>query len=338
MAERISRFGRNRQIAVGLVVSVIFLALAVRNVRFGEVYEHLSHTRYGFLVASMAAGLVMTWARGMRWGLLFHPASPRRGALVSATIIGYTANNFLPLRAGEVIRGYLAAQTGVSFWAVMATLAVERTFDMLVILLFLGGVVAAVPVPAIVRDGALVLVVIDVVLIVGLFVLAAWPVSLKRMLLGPLRRWPTTGERAERWLGHFIEGVRCLRPGRHVMPLLAWTGAIWAINIVALWLAMLAARLEVPPSATLTILVFSGLGLAVPSGPGYLGTLEFFVTLALGVYGVSTSQALGFAVLLRVANMIPITVAGVLLLAVRNLSLGEVSRAARSLRATLASS
>ena len=334
MAERTSRFGRNGQIAVGLVVSVIFLALALRNVRFGEVYEHLSHTRYGFLLASMVAGLVMTWARGMRWGLLFHPASPRRGTLVSATIIGYTANNFLPLRAGEMIRVYLAAQTGVSFWAVMATLAVERTLDLLVILLFLGGVVAAVPVPAIVRDGALILVVIDAVLIVGLFALAAWPARLKRMLLTPLRRWPVTSERAERWLGHFIEGVQCLRPGRHVIPLLAWTVAVWAVNILGLWLAMAAAGLAVPPSATLTVLVFTGLGLAVPSGPGYLGTLEFFVTLALGIYGVSTSQALGFAVLLRVANMIPITIAGVLLLAVRNLSLGEVSRAARNLRAT----
>ena len=328
------RVGGTVQVVVGVVLSVAFLALAVHNVRPGEVIEHLRHTRYDFLAASMASGLVMIWARGLRWAHLFHPAAPSGASLASATMIGYMANNFLPLRAGEMIRVYLGMQTGRSFWTVMATLAVERTLDLLVVLLFLGGVLALVPVPAIVRDGAIVLVVLDALLIVTLFVLAARPDGTRKAILWPIRRWAGLQARVDRWLGHFIEGVQCLKPGRHVAPLVGWTVVIWAVNVAGVWLTMAAAGLEVPPSAALTVLVFTGLGLAVPSGPGHLGTLEFFVMLSLAIYGVSSSQALGFSVLLRIAAMLPVTVVGVTLLVGRNLSLRDMRRAARTLRPT----
>jgi hypothetical protein len=55
----------------------------------------------------MAVAVVMAplqiWVRGQRWWYLFPPGSNPPG-ITPAMMIGYMANNVLPLRAGEVVR------------------------------------------------------------------------------------------------------------------------------------------------------------------------------------------------------------------------------------------
>ena len=59
------------------------------------------------LVAVVMAPLQI-WVRGRRWWYLFPPGSNPQG-ITSAMMIGYMANNVLPLRAGEVVRVYVVA-------------------------------------------------------------------------------------------------------------------------------------------------------------------------------------------------------------------------------------
>jgi hypothetical protein len=333
----VSRRQRIVHLFVGGVVSLVFLGMAVGGASFDEIVRHLAHAHYHLLAVAMAGGLAMTWARGVRWRYLFHPEMPAASTLASATIVGYMANNFLPLRGGDMVRVYIVRQrTRVAFWTIMATLVVERAFDIAVTLGMLIGVVILVPLPIIVRNAALVLLAVVTVVTAALIALAASPDRANRALLRPLARWTTLRARVEQWLGHFGDGVRCLRAGPHLVPLLGWTVTAWVLNIGALWITMAAADLRVPPGAALTVLVFTGLALAVPSGPGHVGTQELVVTLSLALYGVSTSQALGFAVLLRVANVVPLTVAGVVALVTGPLSWGQVTRAARDLPMTTA--
>ncbi len=133
---------RATRILAGIGVSALFVYLVLRNVSPGEILVHLGRTHWGWLGLSAALNLTMLWARGFRWQLLFYPAQPSGWQLVSATTIGFAANNILPLRIGELVRSYLAARSvEISFWTALATLAVERVLDMLSILLILGAVV-----------------------------------------------------------------------------------------------------------------------------------------------------------------------------------------------------
>jgi uncharacterized protein (TIRG00374 family) len=53
-------------------------------------------------------------------------------------LAGYTANNILPLRTGELVRAYLLGRAyGIRKSAVIASIAVERLFDGLTMLAFL---------------------------------------------------------------------------------------------------------------------------------------------------------------------------------------------------------
>src|SRR2546430_8928388 len=87
------------------------------------------------------------WARARRWRYLFPPRSDPPG-LLPAVMIGYMANNLLPLRAGEVVRVYVVARrwsaagadgTGRVFWTALATLIVERVLDSFAVVLMLGA-------------------------------------------------------------------------------------------------------------------------------------------------------------------------------------------------------
>jgi len=82
-------------------------------------------------------------------------------------MIGYMANNVLPLRAGEVVRVYVvarrwkvpnqsAAARAHPFWTTLATLVVERVLDSLVVVLILAVLVLVIPVPRFLEVAALV--------------------------------------------------------------------------------------------------------------------------------------------------------------------------------------
>jgi hypothetical protein len=60
----------------------------------------------------------------------------------------------------------------------------------------------------------------------------------------------------------------------------------------------------------------------IPSGPGYIGTQDSAALVGARTVGASGSVALTYLVLVRFVLLVPITVAGVLLLAFRYHSLG----------------
>jgi len=315
------------RVLLGITLSAGLLYLVLRNISPAEILAHLRRTHWGWLGLSGACNLAMLWARGFRWRLLFYPASQAGWPLVSATTIGFMANNLLPLRIGELVRGYLAARSGGgSFWTAMATLAVERVLDMLSILLLLGGVVLVVPVPPWLQAGALTLLALDL-LAMGLLIFLALE---RGAAAGWTTRIPRFGETLRRWLTLFSIGLRSLRPGPHLVPLVGWTVLIWLLNAAAVWAALRSAGLALPVSASLTVLAFAGIGVSIPSAPGFVGTLQFFIVQALAIFGVTGAEAVSVSLLYHAAGFIPITLLGWALLITQGVSLWEASREARA--------
>ena len=269
----------------------------------------------------------MVCVRGFRWGALFHPARPARWPLATATLIGYMGNNVLPLRAGELVRGYLAARSGgISLWTAIATLAVERVLDALSILLILAGVVFLVEVPAWLQAGALTLLTLDL-LAMGVLIFLAREWGLLGRILASIPRY---GGALTRWGGRFSTGLGSLRPGPHLAPLFAWTTLIWILNAGAVWAALHSGGLALPLSASLTVLAFAGIGVSLPSAPGYVGTLQFFMVQALALYPVTRADAISVSFLFHAAVYVPVTVLGWGLLAAQGVSLSEAAREARA--------
>jgi len=131
-------------------------------------------------------------ARAQRWRYLFPPGANPPG-LTAAVMIGYMANNILPLRAGEVVRVYVVARrwsaadggTGPRahpFWTTLATLVVERVLDSLAIVLVLAVLILVVPVPRFLEIAALVVLAIDVAGVAVLLSLVVAPEACARFV------------------------------------------------------------------------------------------------------------------------------------------------------------
>jgi hypothetical protein len=128
----------------------------------------LRATHGGWLAAAAVLGLLGLMASGAALGPAVS-ARRRPAAALPAMMIGYMANNVLPLRAGEVVRVVVAARRWRhGFWTIVATTVVERLLDSLVIVGILSVARACLPVPRYLVGGAVVLLVIDVVAIAAL--------------------------------------------------------------------------------------------------------------------------------------------------------------------------
>ena len=275
----------------------------------------------------MAAGLAGLFARAARWRYLF-PPDDLPPSLVPAMMIGYFANNVLPLRAGEFVRVYVVARRWRhGFWLALATLVVERVLDSLSLVLILGVLVLLIPVPAVFRNTALVVLAIDVAGVLMLTMLAVFPEGGRRILAYAGRWWPAMEARIARVYDTFVRGLEGIRTPRHLLPLLVWTVVIWQLPAIAAWTTLRAVELDLPFLAGWVVLAFVGLGISIPSAPGYIGVFHFAATKAVELFGIGASAGVAFALVFHVTQFIPVTLVGWLYLMREGLTLSEAAHA-----------
>src|SRR4029079_9483528 len=89
-------------------------------------------------IAATFCATVIFLLRARRWLTILEPVAGKLslGALWRATAIGMMVNNVVPARAGEIARAYaLTRESPVPFATSLASLAVDRLFDAVVLLL-----------------------------------------------------------------------------------------------------------------------------------------------------------------------------------------------------------
>ena len=288
------------------------------------------------MVVAVVMAPLQIWLRGRRWWYLFPPGSNPQG-ITPAMMIGYMANNVLPLRAGEVVRVYVVARRwGASvdmaarshpFWTTLATLIVERVLDSLAVVLILAVLVLLVPVPRFLEVAALIVLVIDLAGVTMLIALVAAPEACARLITRLAGRWPKLQRRALRAFETFVHGLDGIRTPSHALPLITWTILVWLAPAFAAWTVLAALDLHLPFAAPWAVLAFVGLGISIPSAPGYVGVYHAAAVLAVGLFGVSRSAAVGYALLFHASQFLPVTLIGWLYLLRENMSLGEAAHA-----------
>jgi uncharacterized protein (TIRG00374 family) len=243
-------------------------------------------------------------------------------------MIGYMVNNVLPLRAGEFVRVYVVARRwGHGFWTALATLIVERVLDSLVIVFIMAVLVLRISVPRTIEIGAAVLLAVDLVAVAVLCFLAVAPRRTSRLVARLTRRWPSLQHRVVGILETFVRGLEGIRTRAHLLPLVVWTAIIWILPAFITWTMFRALHLELPWIAAWVVLAFVGLGVAIPSAPGYIGVFHAAATIALTIFGVPTTTAFGYALLFHATQILPVTLVGWVFLLREHLTLAEATRA-----------
>jgi uncharacterized protein (TIRG00374 family) len=281
---------------------VLFVYL-LRSVDLGELGRQLGRTAWGWVVPAVVVGPLGLWARAIRWRYLFPRGSEPPG-LVAANMIGYMANNVLPLRAGELVRVYVAARRiraqargslGASLWLAGTTVIVERVLDSLTLVLLLVGLVFLIPVPRALEYAAALVLAADALAAAALVSLVLAPDRSRRLLSRLCRRRPALEARAVGVLDTFLRGLEGVRTPAHLAPLAVWTVLVWLLPALGAWALLRAVHLELPLVAGWAVLTFVGFGISIPSAPGYIGVWHAAAVLALSMFGVGQATAVGYS-------------------------------------------
>ncbi len=130
---------KNWKFWLGMLVSLVFLWLAVKDLKWDEFWNSLTHAQYFWLIPGIAVYFIAVWVRAWRWHYLLKPIkSIPTSVMFPITTIGYMGNNIYPARAGEVIRAVvLKRHENVPVSASLATVIIERIFDGVVMLAFI---------------------------------------------------------------------------------------------------------------------------------------------------------------------------------------------------------
>lgn len=119
-----------------LIVGVILLWLAFRNVEYKKLIEGLKHANYFWVFLSLFFGTLAYLSRARRWLILISPLGykPTMANTFYALMTGYMANLALP-RVGEITRCVaLGKKEKIPVDQLFGTVLVERTIDLITLL------------------------------------------------------------------------------------------------------------------------------------------------------------------------------------------------------------
>jgi uncharacterized protein (TIRG00374 family) len=316
------------RIALSLGLSAIFLWIALHGVSWDEARASLREAHLWVLAPAFLVGLLSLYFRALRWGILLRPFSRvDTQPLMSATAIGFAANMLLPLRAGEVIRPWLLARkVNLPLAQTLATVALERLFDMATLLLFFAIATLTLPLPPEWRRYGWFFLATFVVLLALLVALQQLPertIAVVSTLLVPLPE--RVSSLAERAIRQFAEGLASLQSGAAIALALGYSLAVWLTLAITFGLGISALELPVPwVRGALSLTAIVAIAVAIPGGPGFIGMFQVGCEVALGVYGIGKSVAFSYSVLVHLIQFASSVAFGLYYFVRENVSLSEL--------------
>jgi uncharacterized protein (TIRG00374 family) len=325
---------------IGLAISAALLVWVLHKSNPAKVWTYAQHANGWLLLLTVLFATLTFPVRAIRWRLILRDADGQRfrfTPLWHATTIGFMANNLLPARAGEVARGYVASrQLPVRFTTALASIAVERVFDALIMLALMAVAIAApsFPAHALVQGRSLTAIAASAAVLFGVMLVIALIVANRpKPFLAAVERLArrlvpvSLADKIVRLLDGIVAGLSVLKsPGRFA-GVVFWSLVLWIKNAASFAICFRAFGLDVPLESALLLQGIIGFGVAVPSTPGFLGVFEAATLLTLRLYGVDSSLAVSYALTYHLTTFLPITLLGLWSLSRLHLHLRDLSRA-----------
>ena len=325
---------KNWKFWIGIIISMAILYLAFYRIDFRLLLETLHGANYLYLFPIVFIIFVNMALRAVRWGYLLRPIK-KIGFLnlFEGILIGFMANNVLPVRMGEFVRAYIIGRSErIKKSASFATVMVERLFDGLTVLGLLVVVLLFINLPPeniyfkkALQMGGYITVAIYGFTFTILFIIKTQTRWFLKIALFFTRPFPSKVTRnGISTIKSFKEGLLSVDSAKTMLISFLYSLIIWAVFACAIYCMGLAFGLKLSISATAMVLLAICLAMMIPSTPGYIGPYHASVAYALVLYNIPLEKALSFSLVFHATNYIPITLAGFLYLWRHQLSLKKI--------------
>ncbi len=313
-----------KNIVISLIISGIFIYLAFRGINISEISNSFKNANYLLLLPVLLIVLIGHILRCYRWGIILESlVKYKQTTLFILGSIGFMAVGILPARLGEFARPYLVKQkSGVRMSSTMATIIVERVFDVLALMVLMFAVLVKISLPpAIFKVGISTLATAFSVLLVLIFLAVKKEFSLNTIdaLVG---RLPERLAKVIQRLAHsFIEGLQILPDIKKTVYVSLLSMLIWLVLAGSAFTMFFAFGFDLSPINACAITVIVALGVMLPAAPGFVGTYHYACVLGLTSFGIAKADALSYSILLHFTQMIPVVLLGLAFVPFQKISL-----------------
>lgn len=342
---------------VGLAVSIAALYLAFRNVPFSDLMAYLKSINYFWIIPTIFLALAGFMLRVYRWQLILGSSQPVGfWQAFHPLMIGFMLNCILPGRVGEVARPIILNQKEkVPFSTGLATVAAERTFDALILLLLFSWMLTVVQIDPVmeIQFGGYVLnktllinaatgfTRLSLLLIAGIVLVALessrnW---MNRLFLKIPKLFFFTSKAFQelvyqrfslvlvRFTLTFSKGFLMLKEPWKMAASFGLSLLIWGLNVLSYYTMTLGAPgVELSFAELTVVMVIVCLFISIPSAPGFWGIWEAGGVFALALFGVTAKDAAGFTLANHAVQLFPVIVVGMGSAIVTGVNVWQISR------------
>jgi uncharacterized protein (TIRG00374 family) len=327
--------------AAGIILSAGGLYLAFRNVPFSELRSYLVTINYWWLLPAFGLVMLSFIFRTLRWQIIVGSVS-RIGFWSSfhPLMIAFMINCVLPGRVGELARPVLLKKNeGIRFSTGLATVAAERVFDVIFLLLLFLIVVSFVQIDPNIRidfgkhqltQSTLEtitrgLVQLCLLLIVGMILISIRDIRsfiaqmiLKLPLLlffagDALKKRLTVSlcEPVIRLMENVASGFELIKSPLKILMCIGLSILIWAVAAFSYYVFALGCPgITVSFTEMTAVMVIICMFIALPSVPGYWGLWEAGGMFAMMLFGVSSREAAGYTLANHALQVFPVILIG----------------------------
>lgn len=321
------------RVATGLVLGALLVWLSLRGIDLHQVFVSLKSINGLYAVLSLAVMLLMQGLRTVRWGLILSPLKPQisRFTLFSITSVGFLAIVSIPARLGELGRPYLLARrSSIPMSSALGTIFLERVLDTMTVLVIAVFLFFLIPLPPWLFHAGVSLFVVASIFS-ALMITALFHKGKMARLLDPLvKAFP---ERIKTGIsgiaGYFIDGLGIIKSRSLFIFVVLLSLFIWLADALAIYMLFQSFSMHLPMTAAFVVMIVLIAGIAIPVAPGFIGNWHYFCILALGIFNVSRTDALAFAVVYHALSIGIIILLGLLFLPFDGIPFKEIKNQAK---------
>jgi glycosyltransferase 2 family protein len=288
--------GRALSFAAAAVLAAVLLYYSLRGIEWRQVARIAAGASPSLLALAVGIATATLFLRACRWRILLN-AEGKIAVRTAfwATAAGYFGNNFLPARAGELVRTFMiASSSGLETTYVLATALSERVADVVALVAIGAAVLLTLQSP----PGWLAVAAKPFAIagLVGALAIAILPAlgSTTRTLIDRTPLPAAVRPKLLTAMEHGLRGVAAFHDVGRLTGFVALTALIWSLDAAGTVIGGAALGLHISMPIAFLLLAGLGLGSAMPSTPGYVGIYQFVAVTVLTPFGLSRSDAIAY--------------------------------------------
>ncbi|MDR1522355.1 MAG: flippase-like domain-containing protein [Endomicrobium sp.] len=319
------------KIMMGVVISLVLVYLTLRQIDFTRSLALIKSVNYWFLFPALIVYVSAYIFRAVRYCFILLPLKKTKILEnFPYTVIGFFANNIVPLRLGEFIRAKITGQyLKISGSAALATIIIERLFDILMFILFFFLIFLFMPFPDIVEKSFYVLFAIGIFCFIVLYIIIIYEDNVIK-LLSKIAIPDKIKSFILKFFNKFASGLSILKRPTILLRVLISSIIVWLTESLTLVIIAHACGIKLSILGAIFTVIIIGVGSIVPTMPGYFGTYELMGVLSLSSLGIDKDLAFTCIAISHLLTLIGIFGLGFICIVKTNLSLADLFNFAKA--------